>query len=132
MGVTATALVKQFVGVKALDDVRISLNNGEIHALLGANGSGKSTLAKTLSGVYQPDRGESSVGTTRVSAIASPHQANQLGIAGVHQEAPLIDSMTVAEGIALFRGYPMRGGRIEWKKLRTETSAMLQAYDVDV
>jgi ribose transport system ATP-binding protein len=132
MGVTATALTKQFVGVKALDDVGISLNNGEIHALLGANGSGKSTLAKTLSGVYQPDRGEISVGTTRVSAIASPHHANQLGIAVVHQEAPLIDTMTVAEGIALFRGYPTRGGRVQWNRLRAETSAMLQAYDVSV
>ena len=132
MGVTATALIKEFADAKALDDVRISLNNGEVHALLGANGSGKSTLAKVLCGVYQLDGGEIVVGATRVSTIASPHQANQLGIAVVHQEAPLIDSMTVAEGIALFRGYPTRRGRVLWNTLRAETAAMLQAYDVHV
>jgi ribose transport system ATP-binding protein len=132
MGVSATGLIKDFTGVRALDDVRISLGDGEIHALLGANGSGKSTLAKVLTGVYQPDHGTIVVGKTQVSAIASPHHANQLGIAVVHQEAPLIDTMTVAEGVALFRGYPMRAGRVHWKKLYHDTEAMLRAYDVHV
>ncbi len=132
MGLTAAGITKTFAGVKALDNVGITLNNGEIHALLGANGSGKSTLAKVLTGVYQPDHGEILAGRQSVAAISSPHQAAQLGIAVVHQEAPLIDSMTVAEGVALFRGYPTRGGRVLWKRLYAEIKAMLAAYDVQV
>ena len=132
MAVTATGVRKVFAGLKALDDVTVDLRNGEIHALLGANGSGKSTLAKVLTGVYQPDQGEITVGATRVGRIASPNQAKELGIAVVHQEAPLIDSMTVAEGVALFRGYPTSGGRVQWTRLRDETAALLRAFDVDV
>jgi ABC-type sugar transport system ATPase subunit len=132
MAVTATGLRKAFAGLNALDDVSIDLRNGEIHALLGANGSGKSTLAKVLTGVYQPDRGEITVGAVRVGRITSPSRANELGIAVVHQEAPLIDNMTVAEGMALFRGYPTAGGRVRWDRLREETTALLGAFDVDV
>lgn len=132
MAVTATGIRKVFAGLRALDDVAIDLPNGEIHALLGANGSGKSTLAKVLTGVYQPDHGEITVGIARVSRLASPNHANQLGVAVVHQEAPLIDSMTVAEGMALFRGYPTAGGRVQWDRLREETAALLRAFDVEV
>ena len=132
MAVTATGIQKVFAGLKALDDVTIDLHNGEIHALLGANGSGKSTLAKVLTGVYQPDQGQITVGPARVGRIASPNQANQLGIAVVHQEAPLIDTMTVAEGMALFRGYPTSGGRVRWDRLRDETAALLRTFDVAV
>lgn len=132
MAVTATGVRKVFAGLKALDDVVVDLRNGEIHALLGANGSGKSTLAKVLAGVYQPDRGEITVGAARVGRITSPSHANQLGIAVVHQEAPLIDSMTVAEGMALFRGYPTAGGRVQWDRLRDETTALLRSFDVEV
>ena len=132
MGANAAGIRKEFSGIRALDNVDISLKNGEIHALLGANGSGKSTLAKILTGVYQPEAGEISVGDHAVASIASPHQAALLGIAVVHQEAPLIDTMTVAEGVALFRGYPTRGGRVSWKRLYDETAAMLGSFQVDI
>src|ERR1700677_4080932 len=132
MGLMATGLVKEFAGVRALDDVDITLRDGEVHALLGANGSGKSTLAKTLTGVYQPEQGSITVGAKRIAAIASPHQANQFGIAIVHQEAPLVDTMTVAESVALFRGYPTRNGRILWDRLHAQTEAMFLAYDLHI
>jgi ribose transport system ATP-binding protein len=132
MALSASGLVKEFAGIRALDNVAIDLGDGEIHALLGANGSGKSTLVKVLTGVYQPDHGTITIGGKQLPAIASPVQAAQLGIAVVHQEAPLIDTMTVAESVALFRGYPMRGGRIAWDKLHAETEAMLRAHNVQV
>jgi len=125
-------LSKAFAGVRALDSVDIQIGHGDIHALLGANGSGKSTLVKVLTGVYQPDRGTISVGSRSLPAIVSPHQAGQLGIAVVHQEAPLIDTMTIAECIALFRGYPARGGRVLWGRLHAETVEMLARFGVRV
>ena len=125
-------LDKIFAGRKVLNAVDISIAAGEIHALLGANGSGKSTLVKILTGVYQPDGGEIFVGDRRLAAIASPHEANALGIAVVHQEAPLINTFTVAECIAQFRGYPTRGGRILWKQLDREVGEMLARFGVDV
>ena len=132
MAVCGAGLSKAFAGVRALDDVDIQVGRGEIHALLGANGSGKSTLVKVLTGVYQPDRGEIRVGQKTFPAIVSPHQAGQLGIAVVHQEAPLIDTMTVAECIALFRGYPARGGRVLWRRLHAETADMFTRFNVHV
>ena len=52
-----TGVVKRFPGVLALNNVNFTLNEGEIHTLVGANGAGKSTLIKTLAGVYPPDEG---------------------------------------------------------------------------
>ena len=133
MAVTGEKLSKSFAGVRVLDGVDISLEPGEVHALLGANGSGKSTLVKILTGVYQPDEGMLRVGGRTYSAIASPHEAAALGIAVVHQEAPLIDTMTVAECIALFRGYPTTGvGRIRWRRLHDEAAALLARFNLGI
>lgn len=123
---------KSFAGRKVLDRVGIAIKSGEIHALLGANGSGKSTLVKIFTGVYQPDGGAIVVGARRLPAISSPYEANALGIAVVHQETPLINTFTVAECIAQFRGYPTRGGRILWKQLDREVGEMLNRFGVAV
>ena len=72
-------------------------------------------------------------GSRRLPAITSPHQANELGIAVVHQEAPLIDTMQIAECMALFRGYPMAGkSRIDWPELYRNSAEMLERFDVRV
>src|SRR5258708_1110351 len=128
--VVGRKIVKTFAGKRVLDGVDIAVADGEIHALLGANGSGKSTLVKILTGVYQPDGGEIVVGGERLQAIASPREANALGIAVVHQEAPLINSFTVAECIAQFRGYPTRGGRILWKQLHRDVAELLARFNM--
>jgi ribose transport system ATP-binding protein len=132
MSVAAQHIGKSFVGKRVLDDVGIAVADGEIHALLGANGSGKSTLVKILTGVYQPDAGEILIGGRRLDSIASPYLANRLGIAVVHQEAPLIDTSTVAECIALFRGYPSAGGRVLWNKLHRDVADMLERFDLRI
>jgi ribose transport system ATP-binding protein len=133
MAVAGEKLTKSFAGVRVLDGVDITLEKGEVHALLGANGSGKSTLVKILTGVYQPDSGTIRVGDRVLPAIASPHDAAGLGIAVVHQEAPLIDTMTVAECIALFRGYPTDGiGRIRWRSLHDEAAELLRRFRLNI
>jgi ribose transport system ATP-binding protein len=133
MAVAGEKLTKSFAGVRVLDGVDISLEKGEVHALLGANGSGKSTLVKILTGVYQPDSGAIRVGDRTLPAIASPYEAAGRGITVVHQEAPLIDTMTVAECMALFRGYPTSGvGRIRWRSLHDEAAELLGRFRLQI
>ncbi len=94
----AVGISKQFPGTLALDDVRLELQAGEIHAVVGENGAGKSTLMKILAGVITPDTGEIRFADHPIMP-ASPHEALELGIAIVHQELSLIPTLTVAENI---------------------------------
>jgi ribose transport system ATP-binding protein len=132
MAVAAQGISKSFPGTRALDRVDLRVGAGEVHALLGANGSGKSTLVKVLSGVYQPDEGELRIGDRTVRAIDSPNEAHELGIAVVHQESPLVDTLTVAECVALFRGYPTHRGRIRWRNVRRDTRELLDRFGIGV
>jgi ribose transport system ATP-binding protein len=133
MTVAGEKLSQSFAGIRVLDGVDITLRKGEVHALIGANGSGKSTLVKILTGVYQPEEGTIRVGGRALRSIASPHEATMLGIAVVHQEAPLIDTMTVAECIAMFRGFPISGiGRVRWRVLNEESAELLDRFKLPI
>ncbi len=103
-------LSKRFTGTLALDRVDFSLRRGEVHALLGQNGAGKSTLIKILAGVYACDQGE--ILYDGRSAQPADHD---LPIAFIHQDLGLVDSMTVAENVALLAGYRRRCGLIDWR-----------------
>ena len=92
------AISKSFPGVIALDDVRLTVCRGEIHALMGENGAGKSTLMKILAGVYQKDGGQI-VMRGRQIEIKNELHALKLGIAMVHQELNNFPYMSVAENI---------------------------------
>lgn len=91
-------ITKTFPGTKALDDVSLSLEKGEIHAVVGENGAGKSTLMKIIDGIYLPDCGEILVGGRPVD-IQTPSDAQRLGIGFVHQEIALCQHISVAENI---------------------------------
>ncbi|MEZ5649268.1 MAG: ABC transporter ATP-binding protein [Burkholderiaceae bacterium] len=101
-----TGISKSFPGVRANDKVDLVVKAGEIHAVLGENGAGKSTLMKIICGVYAPDEGTLQWEGETVQ-IASPVQAQQLGIAMVHQHFALFESLTVAENISLGLAGPM-------------------------
>jgi ribose transport system ATP-binding protein len=103
---TLERLSKRYPGVLALDDVSLSLEKGEVRALLGKNGAGKSTLVKILSGAVAPDSGEIRIDGKAVS-ITGPHDAFQQGICTVYQEMSLVPGLTVAENILLGR-WPQR------------------------
>src|SRR5262245_40160938 len=93
-------ITKTFPGVKANDRVSLTVQAGEIHALLGENGAGKTTLMRILYGLYQPDAGDIFVRGQPVR-MRSPRQAVALGIGLVAQRFLLVRQHTVAENLAL-------------------------------
>lgn len=93
-------ITKRFPGVLANDHIDLTLNEGEIHALLGENGAGKSTLMNILYGLYQPTEGEIWV-NGRHTSIHSPSDAIAAGIGMVHQHFMLIPVFTVTENVML-------------------------------
>jgi ribose transport system ATP-binding protein len=95
-------LSKSFPGVRALDNCRFELLQGEVHALMGENGAGKSTLMKILAGVYQKDEGEILIDGQPVD-IPDPRAAQALGIGIVHQELNLMNHLNAAQNIFIGR-----------------------------
>lgn len=91
---------KGFPGVKALDNINLTINRGEVLALMGENGAGKSTLMKILSGVYIKDEGSIVIEGKEVE-IKNVKMAEKLGIAIIHQELSVLPNMTVAENMFL-------------------------------
>ena len=123
---------KSFAGRPVLRNVDLELRRREVHALVGANGAGKSTLVKILSGNAAPDRGRISVGGAAYPRIGSPRQAADLGVRVVHQEAPLFDTLSVTESIALFSSYETGPGwRIRWQSTRRTAAELLERFGVD-
>jgi simple sugar transport system ATP-binding protein len=96
----AINITKRFPGVLANDSVDFTLEQGEIHALLGENGAGKSTLMNILYGLYAPDEGEIRVNGQAVT-FSGPHDAIAQGIGMVHQHFMLVPPLTVTENIML-------------------------------
>lgn len=120
---------KTFPGVKALDDVSISIKEGHVHALVGENGAGKSTLIKILAGIYTKYDGEIWLQGEKVS-FATPNDAKLKGISVVHQELKLSEPLSIAENI--FLGKPMRTrfGTIDWKAMNRKAQEMVNELNV--
>lgn len=93
-------IVKEYPGCRANDGIDLTVEAGEIHALLGENGAGKSTLMKVIYGVVQPDEGRMLWNGHEVR-VDSPAQARSMGIGMVFQHFSLFETLTVAENIAL-------------------------------
>jgi len=128
---------KNFPGVKALDNVRFSMEAGEVHALLGENGAGKSTLIKIISGVYKPDTGVIRFDGQPI-VFNNPREAQAHGIATIYQELSLYPELTVAENIFMGHAPKRNVGPfkvVDWNTINTrahEILASLNIHDMDV
>ncbi|MDP4153216.1 MAG: ATP-binding cassette domain-containing protein, partial [Bacillota bacterium] len=124
-------ITKLFAGVRALNNVSISVKPGEIHGLIGENGAGKSTLMNVLMGIYKADEGEIKVDGNVVSII-SPSQAIALGIGMVPQELNLNPFVSAAENIFLGNEIRNKLGFINWKKTNEESVKIIQTIGISI
>ena len=122
-------IVKEFPGVKALDGVNLELYEGKVMGLMGENGAGKSTLMKVLSGVYKKDGGEIYY-KGKLEDIKDTKDAQEKGIAIIHQELNLINDLSIGENIFLGREPRKALGNIDWKKLHNDAQKLLNKLDV--
>jgi ABC-type sugar transport system ATPase subunit len=126
-----THLAKSYGGTVALRDGSLTVDAGEVLALMGENGAGKSTLIKILAGATPADSGEIAISGAR-AVIASPRDAHRLGLRFLHQELNVVPGLSVAENLFLGRAYPRRwGGLIDWRALRERSRAALATLGVD-
>jgi D-xylose transport system ATP-binding protein len=119
-------LTKTFPGVKALDDVSLSVRRGEIHGLCGENGAGKSTLIKILSGVHPAGSYSGEILLEgKLVRCRSIRDAERTGIAVIYQELALVKEMTIGENIFLGQE-PRKLGLVDWNTLYFRAGQLLE------
>ena len=129
---TVTGLTKSFSGVKALDNVQLTVRKGEVHALMGENGAGKSTFMKLLAGLLTPDSGEiildgEPLTTSNVNGVLKK------GISMIHQEILMVPELTVAQNI--FLGRETNRSLFSWlddRKLTRQAGELLNQMGVSI
>jgi ribose transport system ATP-binding protein len=123
---------KAFNSTQALADVGLEVGSGEIHGLMGGNGSGKSTLMKILAGVYAADAGTLEIGGEAYDLRTfTPSDAKRCRLHMVHQHRTTFSTMTVAENLAIGRGFPTApGGRIRWRANRRRAAALIERFGI--
>lgn len=127
----ARGISKSFPGVRALDDVSVTLRSGRLTALLGENGAGKSTLMNVIAGVMAADAGEVRLAGEAVR-FSHPREARDAGIAMVYQELNLVPNLTVAENVFLGREPLNRLGFIDFAKMNDAAARILERLDLAV
>ena len=122
-------VTKQFGCVIANEDVNLTVERGEVHALLGENGAGKSTLMNILYGMYAQSAGEIYYNGAKVH-IRDPKQAIELGIGMVHQHFMLIPALTAIENVVL--GYSGNKEVLDLKAAAAQFTEMAKRYHMHI
>ncbi|MEQ1956482.1 sugar ABC transporter ATP-binding protein [Mesorhizobium sp. CN2-181] len=124
----AQGISKTFGVVRALSNVSVDIERGEVHAIIGENGAGKSTLMGVICGKIPPDTGRL-FRDGRECAFASPRDAQAAGIAIAPQEINLVPALTVAENIVLGAHQVGGLGAIDWRA--THAVAVRHLHEID-
>lgn len=124
-------LTKSFSGVMALNRVKLTVEKGEVHALLGENGAGKSTLLKALSGAQPQTSGEIIFNGEKLNLNDSPFERQLKGIVTIYQEFNLLPNMTVAENFFLGRE-PVNGLFVNEKAVNDEAQIVLDNLGLNI
>ena len=124
-------ITKSFYGVKVLHQVNFELKAGEVMALCGENGAGKSTLMKILAAVYTSGGGTITV-DGKVVEKASPLEMMHLGVSMIHQELNLVEEMTVAQNIFLYREPKNKLGFIDFQKMNADAKALMESLGEEI
>jgi ribose transport system ATP-binding protein len=124
-------ICKDFPSVKALQDVSIAFNTGEIHAIVGENGAGKSTLIKILMGVFRETSGEIYIEDKKVD-ISDPVVSRSLGLSAVYQDVTIAGDLTVAENFFLGNIPKNKFGLVRWGYMYDAAQKALDALNIKV
>jgi ABC-type uncharacterized transport system ATPase subunit len=131
MKVELRGITKTFGSLVATDDVSLTVEPGEVHALLGENGAGKSTLMNVLFGLLTADRGEVLVDGERAT-LRGPGDAVRLGIGMVHQHFMLVPVFTVTENVVLGSEPTRFGQLLDYRRARAQIREVSTRFALDV
>lgn len=127
----AVGITKRFGSTTALEDVRLEVAQGSIHALVGRNGAGKSTLVSILTGLTRPD-----CGSIQFHGEPAPPLSDRSGwharVACVYQHSMIVPHLSVAENIFLNRQPTVAGGAIDWRALRRDARDLLVEWRLHI
>jgi simple sugar transport system ATP-binding protein len=126
-----SGIYKSFAGVRALQDVDLTVETGKIHCLVGENGCGKSTLIKIIAGVYARDAGTIVINGKEHEHLR-PIDAIREGIQVIYQDFSLFPNLTVAENIALNEQLAEGQRLVNWRKVRNVAKDALAQIEVSI
>nr|WP_318028126.1 ATP-binding cassette domain-containing protein [Mycoplasmopsis bovis] len=124
-------VTKDFVGIRANDDVTFKVKKGTIHALIGENGAGKSTLTSILFGLYEPTEGSVKINGKSV-IVKNPNQANEIGIGMVHQHFKLVAAYTNLQNVIMGSEFTYQHslGTLDLKLAKAKIKSIQELYDL--
>jgi ribose transport system ATP-binding protein len=126
----ASGITKSFPGVRALDDVSLTVRRGRLNALLGENGAGKSTLMNILAGVFPPDSGTVTV-EGRPLSFKNPREAQLAGISIIFQELNLVPELSIAENMFIGREPMTTFGLVDYARMNADAAALLKELELN-
>ncbi len=131
--VRIVGLAKRFGERTILSGIGLTVESGQVHALLGANGAGKSSIVKILAGYYSRDAGEIAIGGVAAPPSSGVTQMAALGVRVVHQDLGLVDGISILENVAIGGGY-VRGrlGQVRWRATAERVTEALKIVGLDL